>query len=56
MTENELLEFGQRKGYIGENGTLLGPMQVNTKGVHIVIYSLKILSITFFMSISTITS
>jgi hypothetical protein len=33
MTENELLEFGQRKGYIGENGTLLGPMQVNTKGV-----------------------
>lgn len=29
MSEQELMEYGQRKGYIGEDGTLLGPMQVS---------------------------
>ena len=33
MTEQELMDYGKQKGYIGEDGNLMGPMQVSTEGV-----------------------
>ena len=32
MSESELMDYGIRKGYIGENGSLTGPMQVENLG------------------------
>lgn len=33
MSESELMQFGKNKGYVGEDGTLLGPQQFSTEGM-----------------------